>query len=349
MSSLYRSRRSQSGISLIEAMIGVLIGIIAVLAILRVFSLSEASRRSTSGSADAQNSGTLGLYLLQRDLRQAGNGISNVRMLGCSMVLRTGVTATQLAPIIINDASVPAGDAGTDTLMVISSTYWGAPEGAAVVAQPAQTQYSVTVPNSFAVGNRVIALREAIPAPCALTLESVTAVTTSPPVVTVGTGVTNMSNGRLYNLGSTPTAVVYAVRRGNLTMCDLMVNNCFSATSATDAAVWVPVASNIVGLRAQYARDSSATMDGIVDTYDQTAPASACQWARVLGARVALVARSAQYEKTAVTTAAPTWKGSATAAIVLSGTTNWTHYRYKVFETVATSRNIAWMGVPASC
>ena len=56
---------------------------------------------------------------------------------------------------------------------------------------------------------------------------------------------------------------------GKLTVCDYMVNNC----GAFNARHWVPLASNVVSLRAEYGRDTTtATMDGTVDAFDQTAP-----------------------------------------------------------------------------
>jgi type IV pilus assembly protein PilW len=66
-------------------------------------------------------------------------------------------------------------------------------------------------------------------------------------------------------------------------------------------------------------------------------------------ARLVVVARSAQLEKDNVTTVAPTWAGTGTTPINLSNDANWQRYRYKVFETVAPLRNMAWMGVQAGC
>ncbi|HEY0914899.1 MAG TPA: PilW family protein [Solimonas sp.] len=349
MSLIHSRPRQHRGLSMIEVMVGLLIGMISVLAIMRVFSLSEASRRTTSGGSDAQTNGTLAMYQLQRDLKQSGAGI-NRRMFGCTVTLRAGIAVSQFAPITINHPSIPAGDANTDTLLLISSTSSGAPEGAAVVGQPGQSQYSVQAPNAFATGDRVLALRQTLPSPCTLTAEAVTATAVSPaPLVTVATGVSGMSNGRLYNLGATPMAMAYAVRGGNLTACDLMASNCLATASASNATVWVPIASNIVTLRAQYARDGSSPMDGIIDTYDQTSPTTDCGWTRVLGARIVVVGRSAQYEKGSVTASAnPAWAGSSGAPITLSGT-GWDHYRYKLFETMATSRNVAWIGVVPGC
>ena len=146
-----------------------------------------------------------------------------------------------------------------------------------------------------------------------------------------------------------------------------MVNDCGLDANKENASIWVPIASNIVSMKAQYARDTSGTMDAIPDVFDQTAPANGCDWARIPAVRLAIVARSSQYEKELVTTTAanagspvnaPSWAGNDTNPIVANtgylgpnaaADEPWKHYRYKVFQTIVPIRNVAWMGVPTGC
>lgn len=65
----------QAGFSLVELMVGLVIGLLATLAIMQVFSAFEGQKRTTSGTADAQTSGSIALYTLQRDLQLAGFGL----------------------------------------------------------------------------------------------------------------------------------------------------------------------------------------------------------------------------------------------------------------------------------
>jgi type IV pilus assembly protein PilW len=271
-------------------------------------------------------------------------------VIGCNVTLRAGVTVNALGPVTINHASIPAGDANTDTLLVFYGNSNDGPEGDRINAQPATTTYTMasfaaaSAP-SFSVGDRVIAHPTPRASPCNLSMESVTAVAASN--VTVATGVAGMTGGALFNMGTAPRFVAYAIRNGNLTMCDYMVNNCGGAFTASH---WVPIASNVVSLRAQYGRDTTApTMDGTVDVFDQTTPTNLCGWVRTRAARLVLVARSAQLEKDDVTAAAPAWAGGGTTAIDLSGDASWQKYRYKLFETVVPLRNVAWLGVQAGC
>ena len=111
-------------------------------------------------------------------------------------------------------------------------------------------------------------------------------------------------------------------------------------------------------------RDTTCTdtTTGPIDSYDNVTPTTNAGWLQVMAIRVAVVARSGQYEKDAVTsvdqnstgilwdvgTAAPV-AGSATChgtskclTLKLDSTANWTNYRYKVYDTVIPLRNLLW-------
>ncbi|MGE5466333.1 MAG: PilW family protein [Ignavibacteria bacterium] len=345
--------RCQSGFSLVEIMVAVVIGMLGVIVMMQVYALSEERKRTTTSGGDAMTEGITALYALQRDIRQGGFGFANTKLLGCGLELRSGVTLTALAPVTIYPAGaatplIPAGDADTDALLVVYGNANGSPQGDGITTQPSQTQYAMQTPTAFSANDYVVAAPATRPTPCSLLLDRVGTVTN--PNVTVGTGVTGMTNGTLFNLGQSPTVVAYAVRNGNLTMCNYMVNDCSAAANVADTSVWVPIANNIVSLRAQYGKDTTTpSMDGVLDTYNVVQPTSACTWARTSAVRLALVARSAQFEKTAVTAVAPTWDGSAGAAIDLSANAEWQNYRYKVYQTVVPLRNVAWMGAVSGC
>ncbi|MGA7595832.1 MAG: PilW family protein [Gallionella sp.] len=375
--------RRGSGFSLVEIMIGMVIGMIGIIVIMQVFSLFEGQKRTTAGGGEAQNTGAIALSSISDDIRQSGYGFNLINLIGCSVTLRAGVTVNVLAPTVINSSSIPAGDANTDTLLVTYGNSDILPEGNSIVL-PAidSTHFSVQAYKSFNVGDYVIPtpLGRSCTAINPAILNQVTAVTN--PTLTITPGVTNsVTPGLLFNLGKTITMHAYAVRNGNLTVCDYMVNDCGNAGNVAplDSTVWVPVAGNIVSLRAQYGQDitnnepsivsaNTGLLDGVVDIYSQQSPANsgaskdACDWLRIPSIRLALVARNTQYEKTNVTSAAPLWDGStatnnspswagSTAGaqanpIDLSqnpdGTanTNWQHYRYKTFETTLPLRNV---------
>ena len=378
------------GFSLVEIMVGMVIGMLGIIVMMQIFALAEGQKRATTGGGDAQNNGAIALYGVQRDLRQAGWGNSELKMIGCDVLLPTtrgaaappAVTLNPLAPVTINHPGIPAGDANTDTLLVVYGNTNGTPQGDGFVAANVVANiFQVQTPTSFTVNDWVIAIarnRPAQPASCGTILDRVTCVgalcaaaipSAANVVVATGAVVNTFLGGApsstLYNLGQAPRMLAYAIRGGNLTLCDYMASDCGAAGNTGNSTIWVPIGSNIVSMRAQYGRDTTnlvaPAMDGIVDIYDQTSPdlqttnnvapspTTACGWARISAIRLVLVARSGQYEKTPVTTAAPAWLGTATTPIVLSGFTNWQNYRYKIFQTVVPLRNIAWLGAPAGC
>lgn len=354
-------RRPALGFSLVELMIGLAIGMIAIVIMMQVFSVSEGFKRTTTGGDDAQNNGAIAIYGLQRDIRQAGYGLTAMSVIGCNVTLRAGVTVSPMGPVTINHPNIPAAvaDANTDTLLVFYGNGNDAPEGDRIEAQPSTATYTLggfALPASapsLSVGDRVVAQAQTRPSPCTLTMESVSNVAGS--MVTVPTGVAGMSGGALFDLGAAPTVLVYAIRSGNLTVCNYMSANC--GANPVVPADWTPIAANVVSLRAQYAKDTTTpNMDAVVDEggYDQVRPSTACDWSRVFGVRVSLVARNAQYDAASApaamaTASAPQWAGSASAPIDLSSLADWQHYRYKVFETTIPIRNMTWKGAQPGC
>jgi len=352
-----------SGFSLIEIMVGLLIGMLGIIVMMQVYALSEERKRTTTAGSDAQNNAVIALDAIQRNISRSGHGFANTRLMGCNLQLPNG-SPIPFAPVIINPAAavIPAGDTNTDTLLVSYGNGDDQPDGYSVNNQSGST-YTITGTGMLKQNDRVIAS----PATCgATTLVLAT-------VQSVAASVIQLSNSQagtaLYNLGGTPRFLAYAVRSGNLTVCDYMASNCGDASKTSDQAIWRPIVSNVVSLRAQYGLDTTGVMDGVVDTYNQTTPTTACGWARTSAIRFALVARSAQFEKrdsngNGVTMAAPRWAatnsdnppGSGSIATPIDLSVNalpvqseWQQYRYRVFETTAPIRNVAWMGAITGC
>lgn len=65
----------QKGFGLVELMVGLVIGLLATLVIMQVFAVFEGQKRTTTGTSDAQTSGSVALYSLQRDVQLAGFGL----------------------------------------------------------------------------------------------------------------------------------------------------------------------------------------------------------------------------------------------------------------------------------
>ena len=52
----------QAGFTLVEIMVGLAIGMLATVIIMQVFSVFEAQKRTTTGTADAQTNGGIAIY-----------------------------------------------------------------------------------------------------------------------------------------------------------------------------------------------------------------------------------------------------------------------------------------------
>ncbi len=135
----WSSRRSgrQAGMALLEIMIGLTLGLFAVLIIVKSFSSVEQMARSGTGQADAQQRGALVAWRLNREFRMAGAGIGHsATAWGCRLnVWRNGArllprasawpapfdnlpTDLRLVPIAVSDNSGPGA---TDQVLLASS------------------------------------------------------------------------------------------------------------------------------------------------------------------------------------------------------------------------------------
>jgi type IV pilus assembly protein PilW len=370
MSPIAKPASRAHGFSLVELMVGMVISMLAIIVVLQVFSVFESRKRQVSNGGDAQTDGALAFQQMQRDIGQAGYGFSSASVFNCSIRWTPAsgsalATPLKLAPVAINPgaAIIPAGDANTDTVLLMYGNTDGQPQGNAISAQ-ATGSYTVQMPTAFALKDRVIAA----PAACAstLVLDEISAISANSVNVKTGS-----SGSVLYNLGPAPAILAYAIRGGKLTQCDYMQNDCGLAANKDNPSIWTPIAGNIVSMRAVYWRDTAAAgaMDGIPDAngHDQASPASGCDWARISAIGLALVSRNGEYDKDIVTATArnapalanaPAWSENAAAPLI--GTAGslgpdqaadepWKHYRYKVLEAVIPIRNVAWMGAVSGC
>ncbi len=358
-SKLALRRASVRGVTLIELMIGLLLGLVVVLVTAQVLSFAEGQKRVTTGGADAQVNGSLGLYTLQREIQMAGYGLINdLNSLGCP------VHANHTAVGALNWTLVP---------VVITAGANGAPDSVTVMS----SGRAYSVPGIISVDHPITADR--------FTLRSTVGITANDMLIAMPTAgysatnwcgayrVTQIANSNQavhgvtspWNSGAqvAPAAGYVAgdrlINAGQLVLRTFALDANYSlvqqtldlASGGTQSQELFP---QIVMLRALYGKDTNA--DGVVDTYDNVTPTTNAGWRQVEAVRIALVARSSSYQKDEVTVAAPQWDvGKATAVtgaaacgssncvdLTISGVPDWKHYRYSVFEVTAPLRNVIW-------
>jgi type IV pilus assembly protein PilW len=101
--------RAQRGFTLVEIMVGCVIGIIGMLVIFQTIAVWNRHAQSTATGGDADVTGTLAIFNIERDMRQAGMGIGTAdpTLMGCSVTATDTsgggrVFSFPMAPVNIN-------------------------------------------------------------------------------------------------------------------------------------------------------------------------------------------------------------------------------------------------------
>lgn len=349
----------QRGFSLIEIMVGVVVGLIGCVVIFQVYSAAETRKRSVASGSDMDISGRLGLMTLERDVQLAGYGLGATASDSLSGVLNCSVAAYDnlrptpdftfpLVPVLIQNGAAGAPDTvatlrGSSSLIV----------GPKIIDASTATTKRVKTDTSggrtgMLPGDLVLATQVAggVPScamfqitgdtnPDALTLDHADGARYNKPG---GIAFNLVDEGHLYSLGTAPARNVWSVQGNKLVVSNDLV---YSATP-TEAA------DLIVDLQAQYGVDANA--DGMIAAGEWTDAAPA-DWKNLLAMRLALLARSTQYEPEKVTTANPRWSAGPFTMRNVDGSAdsdpggakgevnNWRNYRYNVFEAVVPVRN----------
>ena len=372
----YKSR----GFSLVEVMVGLVIGMLGILVIMQVFAVSEGRKRTTTSGSDAQINGLSALLAIERDVRQAGFGYTSSPgsgtnpALGCkTRAYNSAATPNnidfRLIPVLITNGVANAPDAITVTYG--TGPNLTTPAGFSIPSSGA-ANYKLTNnadKAGFADGDLVLAMQPGLNC----TLAQVTGLTGSgSDVITHNSGVGgnyndpgglgvsyNLPTAQLMNLGN-PIITQYFVQTSNLASSDLKFGTSGGAANTT------VLADNIVTIQAQYGIDTNG--DGSIDAWveptgvwanNPTATPSTPTVTNILqikAIRIAVVARSGLMERGIVTLPCANNAGSnngpcawqdtpaspAPLIDLLPGDPNWNRYRYKVYQTIIPIRNMIW-------
>lgn len=424
-SSRYKSGRRQRGLSLVEILVGVLIGMIGIIVIFQVLMVTEQRKRTTTHGSDSQTSGAIALYTMQRELQVAGLGFgtAHTRQLGCTVHVFDSVRPTDNVDFKLVPIEITQGAGGTpDEIAVL----WGSPTkfvtsgseqkgwtattadattfqaaggragldwGDILVLSTSPTKLSV---NELASGTlaqcalvQVSARPGAVgdvehnatwetPAPVGVTLPPPNSLqaTSGEPRYNKATGwPDNLTDpgGWILNLGKQPRRTVWQITNGRLQFIETLAN-----------APGSIVAEGIINMQAEYGIDANNNNVVDDDEWTVTPPNTgtlppdlakpctekpAVSWACVRAIRIALLARSDQWDPSACSPN-PQYTSGASGALALAnfamtnldGTADsfatpcgvpssasandWRRYRYSVYETVIPLRNMIWGTAP---
>lgn len=349
----------QVGFSLVEIMVGMAIGLLGMVVIMQVFSITESGKQTTTTGGDAQQKAALSLHTIEHDLRMAGYGINGVpELMGCTIQAYNETRAPQsfnfvLAPVVINQGVGNLPD--TITITYSTSSVVNAPASITQAMPNPSSAYKVNNRYGFAPGDLIViaesgkdcTLGQATDTPGGGQSDNVIHNSGSyensggnnvPADYNKPGGVSNVNyttNAKLYNLGPLPVSNVYSVISNSL--------NLFTNLTADNETI----ADNVIDLQAQYGVDEND--DGVIASteyktsadIDGNGTTTGLEYAQVLSVRFGLIARSTKREPACdVTTTVPTWAGGAFNNITANA--EWQCYRYRVFETTTPLRNMLW-------
>jgi len=361
------NRIVQRGVTLVELMVALVIGSIAALVIQQVVSVFEGQKRTSSGGSDAQVNGAVALFSIEREIRQAGYGLfagdGSLCPLGINIQYnnRTVSNGGTLRPVVVLD-----GGAGPDAIEFLRSDTDFAAVPSAIIKNMASPSADITMDSAagLAKGQAFLAVGKEGDKVCTLMQAS-----KDPTQSGSGWDLQHNAGGQfLYNPASPTsafaTAPAYAIgdfviNMGNFVhgryqvLCGRLAEANPTLVAAPYTCVnTAPLVDQIVDLQAQYGiADAGSTQ--ITQWCNATAASSCGNWSnpdatevpRIRAIRVAVVARSVQYEKEPVSPASlALWEkidaGDDPPSLAL--TSDERHYRYKIFTTIVPIRNAIW-------
>ena len=376
-------RRSprQRGFSLVELMVGIGVGLLSTVVIATILSNSERQKRASSSGNDAQIAGSLALNELDRSIKDAGYGLTtDMGAMGCTLQARYDAgTALASAPANLRPVLItPDKDGKPSIITLMRST-------APSFSLPAKVKSPLFDPG-VASGSPKTTL--VLSSTLGIVQNDLLAVVTPPddPTTKLGACTVFQASSLGANLRdvqrvadapwngtgdlAAATSDQYVINLGALEVqtytVEPQVNSKGVSTSQYQltltryimrdrASTTQVIQTGVVDLKAFYGRDSDG--DGIVDIYDTSTPTTAQGWSQVRSVRLAVLARSEQFEKEEVTASEPLWNVGSAVKVAGSidcgsskcikmnpkaGDDSWKHYRYKLFDLISPLRNQLW-------
>ncbi|MGB4811549.1 MAG: PilW family protein [Methylophilaceae bacterium] len=328
-------RHQQAGFTLVELMVGMVIALLATLAIMQSMSLFETQKRTTTGVADAQTNANVALYSMTKDLQSAGYGlmftgrhVDKRSTIDCTSLSGTGITDEQ----DLNPATIIDGGTGSDAVIVrhAETSFGGLPTK--ILTKPISRTIDVASNLGCKDGDVVIVNKDG---DCAITRLQSPAALLGNTVVTLdgneSVPLPAQLDATLTCLGAWHTTT-YSVSGGNLQLT-------LDANAATDTV------ADIVNMQAQYGISAAADSNAITSWVDATGAFGTSMTVgdrnRIKAVRIAVVSRSPKAEATDVT-ASCSMTTPAGLTIDLSADANCKRYRYNIYESVVPLRNMVW-------
>jgi type IV pilus assembly protein PilW len=293
------ARARQRGASMIETMVGILIGMIVIVVVYNILAVAEGYKRATAGISDAHITGLLSQFVASRDIANGGAGItmsavstSGPDLIGCinneagNPISGLPVTALDVAvrpiPVLVTDG----GAAGVSDSFISLSTggahvIWpvdfhsppaSVAAGAAIVVQSpngftvpvptaAAPYWAIVMNNDQVVGSPTVGRCKVVRITNAVLDPATGLVTlTQDPLTATTIAYDSTQPSRFLNLG--PQGLATRIRY-DVDPASLALRT--TELLAVPPAAPNPIAQNIVLMKVQYGIDTNA--DGTVDCW----------------------------------------------------------------------------------
>jgi type IV pilus assembly protein PilW len=339
---LMGSRRASGGFSLIELMISVVIGLIALGVATRLVVSSETNKQAAMGGSDSMQNGVLALFSVERELNQAGWGLNDPMINGCDTNFydgatgggyalldapRGGATVRPLAAVVIKNVvdgsdllSINAGSSFSNA----GSIGLGKPyaSGSQLVVDRLAYGFNGTATVPAGGDVIVVAPEAASTQKCSVAMVSSSVPGADNSLMIAAGGANRFNSGslsygysapgtRIFNLGPAANLAFHTWSVGSGGFLTLRATNLPGTQSSGQA-----VTDNIVGLKAQYGLDNRAGAaftpelgmnvglwsSTMTDADSDGTAGSAGDYTRIAAVRVAVLARARNPEKPNLTT-----------------------------------------------
>lgn len=366
------------GFSLVELMVGLVIALLTSVVIFQAFALTERHKRTIGGASDAQVNGALALESIIREVRMAGFGTLSSVLSDCNPATTNSYyDSGSGTPGPLNLFSFPVqitdGGTGPDSIAIAMSGgdfdanfRFGRTTLRSTMPQ-SSSELNVNSTHGCGVGNLMVMVQ-----PCtagstpagSCTLMQITQVQATAlklqhnpggtPSYNPSTSYQNTNNWPAFQMNSSCQAY------GVCMPAPSNVGTSFGVATASNeltiqkgTAAAVGIAPGVMDLQAEYGLVAGVTGTPTWQSATSTWAGSGLTKAQVnqiKAIRVAVIARSGEYEKPeSGTTCTTTTSVSGLSAWATFNTSTWPSdwqcYRYKVFETIIPLRNIIWAGV----
>jgi type IV pilus assembly protein PilW len=317
----------QRGFTLIEVIVGLGIGLIGVVVMFRMVGLWETHTRSATAGGDAQVSGTLAMFSLERDLKQAGMGLGNADApyMGCAVTAENAGAPINM-PAFVPIRIVPGAAGAADQIEVLygDSSFYGGNAPAPDPSSPGgllrrdltfksstATTKTLERRGMFRAGDLAIVAgnQSALPSSATCQLIEITD-TSNPDNLTIG-----HATGNYISFYSTTASGVARFNPAGGTGGTFVAGTIYNLGPNPQRNIWqvgadgtltrsdairpanppVAVAERVINMKAEYGIDIDADRRPDVWTAIPPGPPP-FDWTTVLAVRTALLVRSRQYE-----------------------------------------------------